>query len=378
MHRLFVMYITTLNLRSFRNYSELTLRPSDKLNILVGRNAQGKTSLLEAIYLLATAHSWRTGKDSELVQWGAERAYVSAEVSRRERNDMQVEVALGRSERKQIKINTIRQTKLAELLGQMNVLLIGSRDSTIVAGEPAQRRKFLDLELSQVRPQYCHLLVRYRKVLEQRNRLLRELSGRRRGDGLLEVWNGQLVDYGSEIIRRRLDFVARISDLARVIHAQLTEGGEELGVEYVSSTNAGGASSLQELAARFRDRLEEVRQDEVRRGVSLAGPQRDDVALTVNGVDTRIYGSQGQQRTVALSLRLAELELMEETAKEPPIVLLDDVMADLDEERRAHVFDMTVARCQTFATTVSLRLLEQDLVGQGRVFRLSEGRVTEE
>lgn len=372
------MYVRTLNLHNFRCYPTLKLRPNEGLNILVGKNAQGKTGLLEAIYLLATARSWRTGRDSELIHWDAEHAHVSAEVSRRERNDIHVEVTLGRSEKKQIRINTIRQTKLADLLGQVNVLLIDPQDTRIVGGEPSQRRKFLNLEISQLRPQYCHLLVNYKKVLEQRNRLLKDLSRRRSGDGVLDVLNEQLVTYGSGIVQRRLDFIARISDLAGVIHSQLTDEAEQLAVEYVSTIEPGGIRSGDELAARFRSRLAEVRGDEIKRGVSMVGPHRDDVVFTLNGIDARTYGSHGQQRTAALSLRLAELELMEEAAQGPPIVLLDDVMTDLDEERRAHVFEMTVGRCQTFATTASLRFFEQEFIGRGKVFRVSGGQVTEE
>lgn len=352
------------------------MQPREGLNILAGKNAQGKSSILEAIYLLATARSWRAGKDQEMVRWEADYAHVKGEIVRREQNDIEVEVSIGRTEKKQVKINTIRQTRMADLLGQVKVLFIGPQDLETVAGEPSERRKFLNLEISQLQPQYCHLLVNYKKVLDQRNKLLRDLAQRRMCDGVLDVLDEQLVLYGSQLLERRLSFLARASELARVIHSQLTDGAENLAVEYKASIGRIEGTSAAEVAERFREKLLEVRSEELRRGVTLAGPQRDDMTFAANGIDIRTYGSQGQQRTIALSLRLAELEMMEETAQEPPIVLLDDVMTDLDEDRRTHVFEMTIGRCQTFATTASLRFFEEEFLREGKLFEVGKGKVT--
>ena len=372
------MHIKRLILHNFRNYAELSIEPDPGLNILLGRNAQGKTSFLEAIYVIALARSWRAGRDSELVRWESDQARVSAEVGREEQNDISVEVILGRSEKKQVLINTIRQTRLADLMGQVNVLLIEPHDVEIVRGEPSHRRRFMNLEISQVQPLYCHLLVNYRKVLEQRNRLLKDLQARGCRDGVMEVLNVQLVDYGSKILDRRLNFVSRIAGLARDIHSRITEGSETMETKYHSRTSLDAADAVDQLAERLRSRLEEVRDEEIWRGITLVGPQRDDLIFTVNGVDARTYGSQGQQRTIALSLRLAELELMNETAKEPPIILLDDVMTDLDEGRRKQVFDMTRGRCQIFVTAASKRVFDHEFLAGGRVYRVAEGQVTAE
>ncbi|HUV05603.1 MAG TPA: DNA replication/repair protein RecF [Armatimonadota bacterium] len=372
------MHIQTLHLQNFRNYGEASIVPGPGLNVALGRNAQGKTSLLEAIYLLATARSWRAGRDSELMRWGAEHTRVSAEVARDERNDVEIEVVLGKAEKKQVRVNTIRQTRLSDLMSQMNVVLIEPRDVEIVRGEPSERRKFLNLEISQIQPQYCHLLVNYRRVLEQRNRLLRELQVKRLGDGELRAWDEQLVAYGARILERRLEFVRRAGALARIIHSQITDGAETLEAGYAPSLDLGSAEAAAELATALGAHLEQIRGEEIRRGMTLVGPQRDDVMFAVDGVDARVYGSHGQQRTIALSLRLAELELMEEAAGEPPIVLLDDVMTDLDEERRAHVFEMTRGRCQTFLTAANTRVLDPELLEGGRLFRVSGGQVIAE
>jgi len=372
------MHVSRLSLYNFRNCEEISMAPDPALNIILGKNAQGKTSLLEAIYVAATSRSWRAGKDSELIRWEADQAWIAAEIAREEQNDVVLEVVLSRSEKKQIKVNTIRQTRLAGLLGQANVVLIEPHDVEIVRGDPSRRRRFLNLEISQIQPQYCHLLLNYRKVVEQRNRLLKDLQGRRSGDGVLDVWNEQLVSYGARMLERRLAFVKHVGELARVIHSQITEGGEALEVRYSSGTDLSGAETAAELGGRLRGHLEELRGEEIGRGMTLVGPHRDDLVLTVNGVDARVYGSHGQQRTIALGLRLAELEVMEETAKEPPIILLDDVMTDLDEERRAHAFGMTRGRCQTFVTAASRGLFDREFLARGRIYRVSGGQVTVE
>lgn len=378
MRRSLTMHISQLILRNFRNYSETSVAPAPGLNIFLGKNAQGKTSILEAIYVLATSRSWRASKDPELIGWDADEARVSAEVIREEQNDIEIEVILSRSEKKQVKVNTIRQTRLADFMGQLNVVLIEPHDGEIVRGDPSERRKFLNLEISQIQPQYCRLLVSYRKVLEQRNRLLKNLQGKHSTDGVLDVWNEQLAHYGSRILERRLEFVHRIGELARVIHSQVTDGGENLEVKYVPSIDLGNAVTANGIAERMKGSLDQLRDEEIRRGITLVGPQRDDLSFLVNGVDARVYGSQGQQRTIALSLRLAELEVMEETAAEPPIILLDDVMTDLDEDRRAHIFEMTQGRCQIFITAASRRLFDEEFLSSGRIFRVSGGQVTAE
>ena len=375
------MHISHLDLLNFRVYEKLSFSPDRRMNILFGKNAQGKTSILEAIYLLATSRSWRAGKDSEMIHWGAEQARVFAGIIREEQNDVDVEVILNRSEKKQVSVNTIRQTKLADLMGKINVVLIEPHDVDIVRGDPSTRRKFLNLEISQIQPQYCILMANYRKVLDQRNRLLREMMHSGHTNGVLNVLNEQLVSYGSRIIERRLAFLNNIASIAGVIHSQITEGGETLEIKYSTSMDISVTDrelTIEDFAERFRNRLEEVRSEEIRRGVTLAGPQRDDIIFTVNGIDARVYGSQGQQRSIALSLRLAELDVMEESAQEAPIVLLDDVMTDLDEDRRAHVFEMTWGRCQTFITAASRRSFDQEFITGSRIFDVSKGKVTVE
>jgi DNA replication and repair protein RecF len=346
------------------------------VNVLIGKNAQGKTNVLEAIYMLATARSWRAGRDAELVRWGTSRGRILADVERDDQGDAEIEITLSTSEKKQIAVNTIRRTRLADFLGQVNVVLIEPFDVDIVRNDPSARRRFLNLEISQIQPEYCHLMVKYRKVLEQRNGYLKDIIRRHTSDGLIDVLNEQLVIYGSRIIERRLAFIRNLANISRVIHSQITEEKEVLSVEYSSRMKLEETEGRLELIAEaFRERLRELIPAEINRGVTLAGPQRDDLLLTVNGVDARVYGSQGQQRTIALSLRIAELAIMEESAGEPPIVLLDDVMTDLDEDRRAHVFRITLGRCQTFITGASKRVFDQPFLDCAKVYDVSDGKV---
>lgn len=369
------MFIDQIRLLKFRNYSEAGFSPDKELNILLGKNAQGKTSILEGIYMLATSKSWKAGKDTELVKWEEEAFRISAHVVREERNDIDIEIHYSKNNKKQVSINTVRQSKLSDIMGQVNVIVIEPEDVDIVRGEPTLRRRFMNTEISQIQPKYCHIFVSYKRILEQRNGLLKDLHRGHNTDGLLEVLNEQAVRYGSYLIKKRKEFLEKVGEISQKIHSEITEGKEQLEVKY--RPNIGDVDSLSEgeIAEAMRNRLEVVKGEEIRRGMTLAGPQRDDADFFLNGKEARIYGSQGQQRTIALSLRLAELEIMEENAGETPIVLLDDVMTDLDEERRAHIYQMTRGKCQTFMTASSRRLLDPEVLDGARVWEIEGGRV---
>jgi DNA replication and repair protein RecF len=369
------MRIYSLSLQNFRNYKETSFEANPGLNIFIGKNAQGKTSLLEAIYLLSTAKSWRAGRDAELIHWNADCARIAGRISRELRGDVDIEVVICRPDKKEVRVNTIRQARLAGIMGELNTVLIEPHDVDIVRGEPNLRRRFLNIEISQVQPQYCYLLINYKRVLEQRNRLLKDLQLKGSMNGVLDALTQQLVAYGARIIERRLQFVERLGSLARAVHSRITDGSESLEVRYVSSIRLDGRRGESEIQESFMEALCAGRSEELRRGSTLVGPHKDDLLFTVNGVNARVYGSQGQQRTIALSLRLAEVEVMKEVAKEPPVVLLDDVMTDLDEERRDHIFEMTAGQCQTFLTTASTRVLDDSILASGAMYRIVDGQV---
>jgi DNA replication and repair protein RecF len=373
------MRLTNLKLEDFRNYSRLTIEPGSGLNIVVGRNAQGKSNLLEAVYILATSKSTRASKDTELVRFGAGQARVTADVVRDKNSDIEVEMLLSITEKKSARVNGVRHTKLAEVIGQVNAVLFDSGDLEIIRGEPAIRRRFLDLEISQTSPRYVHALAAYRKTLEQRNRLLRDMREGRAGFSAYEVlpaWNQQLALHGARLVERRRQFLGRLGMLAADIHKTLSDERDVLDISYIPSFNIDDASDEAAVEARFIEALDSVMEEEIARGTTARGPQRDDIVFTVNGKDCRLFGSQGQQRTVALSLKLAERQLIEDLVGEPPILLLDDVLSDLDDVRRHHLFELTAqGGSQTFLSCTNLRAFSKGVLERSVVYTVTGGEV---
>lgn len=374
--------MTSLELENFRNYAHLRIEPSAGLNIFVGRNAQGKSNLLESLYILATSKSTRTTRDTELIRFDQIAATVAADVARQQSIDISIQLTVSQTEKKAARINGVRHTKLGEVIGQVNAVLFDSGDLEIIRGEPSVRRRFLDLEISQTSPRYVHALGSFRKALEQRNRLLRDLRDGRAGADAREclpAWNHQLISHGARLIARRRLFIDRLSQLAEEVHRILSDETDILKILYQPSFPIDDLTSDHAIEARYGEALEMSARDELARGTTLRGPQRDDVLFTVNGQDCRFFGSQGQQRTVALALKLAERQLIEELVGEPPLLLLDDVLSDLDDTRRRLLFDLTAhTGSQTFLSCTNLRAFSKDLLQNAAAFRVDHGEVTKQ
>ncbi|MBV9850041.1 MAG: DNA replication/repair protein RecF [Armatimonadetes bacterium] len=374
------MQVKQLRLENFRNYGALTIEPGAELNVFVGRNAQGKSNLLESLYVLATSKSTRAAKDTELIRFDQPFARVTAEVLRERNSDIQIALTLSQTEKKAARINGVRHTRLAEVIGQVNAVLFDSGDLEIIRGEPSVRRRFLDLEIAQTSPRYVHALGAFRKALEQRNRLLRDLRDGRAGRDArssLPAWNVQLAQHGALLVERRRRFLERLAQLAAGVHRTLSDERDTLEIAYVPSFALDEAAEAPAIRERFLDALASVEGEETARGTTLRGPQRDDVAFCVNGQDCRLYGSQGQQRTVALSLKLAERQLIEEIVGEPPLLLLDDVLSDLDDARRRHLFDLTArAGSQTFLSCTNLRAFSKGVLERATIYAVTAGEVS--
>ncbi len=374
------MQTKILELDNFRNYASLRIEPIGGLNIFAGRNAQGKSNLLESLYILATSKSTRAAKDAELIRFDQPSARIKAEVHRDKAPDLDIEMLLSHTEKKAARINGLRHTRLAEVIGQVNAVLFDSGDLEIIRGEPSVRRRFLDLEIAQTSPRYVHALGAYRKALEQRNRLLRDCrDGRMSADtrGSLFAWNEQLAQHGARLVERRRLFLERLAAIAEDVHQTLSDKRDHLRIVYLPSFPLDDIADAESIQARFLQALELVAQDELMRGTTLRGPQRDDVSFTVNGQDCRAFGSQGQQRTVALSLKLAERQLIEELVGEPPLLLLDDVLSDLDDARRRLLFDLTAqAGSQTFLSCTNLRAFSPAVLERAAVYDVDSGIVT--
>jgi len=373
------MRVVSLELEQFRNYAKQNLSPGPGLNILVGRNAQGKSNVLEAIYVLATSKSTRAGKDTELIQFACVSGRIHAEIDRERSPEVTVEYVFSNVEKKSARVNGVRHAKLAEVVGQFNAVLFDSGDLEIIRGEPSIRRRFLDLEIGQTSPRYLTALGQYKKSLEQRNRLLKDLRDGRGGPTLrdsLGVWSHQVAIHGARLMERRRLFLTRLASIAADIHESLSDGQDHLQIRYIPSFPVGGLDDGPAMHGHFLEVLRADAGEELARGVTLHGPHRDDLTFLVNDKECRLYGSQGQQRTVALSVKLAERQLIEEMVGEPPVLLLDDVLSDLDDIRRGHLFAQTArAGSQTFLSCTNLRSFPPDVLSAATVYTVKEGIV---
>jgi DNA replication and repair protein RecF len=327
------MQLTRLALSNFRNYAELDVEPPPGLNLLVGVNAQGKSNLLEAIAMLGTGKSFRTGRDVDTVREGTESAVVRGEARVRAGNvNLACTIAKGgRSTRKVYTING-RDVRYSSFLGRLRVVTFVPADLQLAGGAPALRRAFLNVALSQAEPRYYRDLVRYRNALAQKNALLRAAVPL--DAELLAIYDRALVEAGTQIMLARERFIRELAEAARNAHAQFTRGAERLDVGYDANV-AFEAATAETVAASFDARLAAVAESERQRRTSVAGPHRDDLSLTLDRRSLAAYGSQGQQRTAVLALKIAEYGVLRENAGEAPLLLLDDVLSELDEERAA-------------------------------------------
>lgn len=352
---------------------EVDLKLNPSLNLFIGPNAQGKTNILESIYYLGTGTSHRTSHDQDLIQWEADYLYLKASFRKRNR-EMTISIGYNGA-KKEIKVDNNPIQKMSDLMGYVNVVIFSPEDLQMVKGSPNFRRRFLNLEISQVNPYYFHNLQKYNQVLQQRNLLLKEIRETRKKRDLLFVWDQQLIDLGSRLIKKRLEAIEKLDILARLVHRKITNGRENLVLGYESALGEiSNRMSREEILAIFEKRVQEVQNEEVRRGVTLLGPQRDDLSLTVNEINIRQFGSQGQQRTTALALKIAELEFMKSEIGEYPLLLLDDVFSELDTGRKAHLLEVIRDRIQTFVTSTDVDSLS-DMQGKHNLFNIKDGQV---
>jgi DNA replication and repair protein RecF len=366
------MILQRIQLQSFRNYVSQTVDFGPAVNLVMGPNGQGKTNLLEAITLLSSTKSFRTSRDIEMIAWDQPEGRTKGEIYRTARPDAELEIRIRREEGKQVLVNHTAMPRVADMIGQLNLVTFWVEDIEIARGAPDVRRRFLNIEISQISPQYCYQLAGYRRVIEQRNRLLKQLSARGSANGSLTAWNRQLIAYGAPIMERRRDFLQQLQGAAAEAHAHLTDGAEQLEVVYEPSFVMEGITE-----ERFQGQLADNQDEEIRRGVTLYGPHRDDVLFLLNGRDARVYGSLGQQRSVTLSLRIAELKLMLEAIGEEPVVVMDDIFAELDRSRTARLLELVLPDRQSIlATTEEARLPTAETMRDVRRFAVRSGRIT--
>lgn len=365
------MFLKELDIKHFRNYGQQKLTFNQNITLFLGQNAQGKTNLMESIYVLALTKSHRSTKDKEWINWDEEFSWIKATVQRK-RGPLQLEIQLT-GKGKKAKINGLEQKKLSDYIGAMNVVMFAPEDLSIVKGTPQQRRKFIDMEIGQVSPMYIHLLSQYQKVLTQRNQCLKDAFKNKKYIGFLDVLNEQLAELAVKIISRRIDFLEKMGIWANNVHQDITQRKETLTIQYHPSFSVDPLLPQSESIAQFVQQLEQLKEKELVRGTTLLGPHRDDLSFHINGTNVQQYGSQGQQRTTALSLKLAEIQLIYEEIGEYPILLLDDVLSELDASRQSHLLDAIKDKVQTFVTATGVEGLHHQTLEDASIFRVQSG-----
>ncbi len=367
------MFIKGIHLRNFRNYKKLDIDFSESFNVLFGENAQGKTNILEAIYLCASGRSHRTPIDNELVKFGEKYYYVKIDLVKKD-TEYEIEIQYEINSKKRIKINDVPQKKLGSLMGKLNAVMFSPEDLLIIKEGPAERRRFIDIAISQLKPAYFYDLQQYSKILAQRNTLLKDIQNDKALLDTLEVWNENLVKTGSRIIKARKEFIKILSSIAEEKHGRLTDNKEKLGLKYVSSVKIDGVDSLEDIEKVFMMTLKNSLTREIYKGTTLTGPQRDDVQILLNENDAKHYGSQGQQRTAVLSLKLSEVEIMKRDSNEYPVLLLDDVMSELDSSRQKYLFE-NLDDIQGFITGTEYDFFIGKKLKQNKIFHVNNGNV---
>lgn len=359
------MFIKRLKMLNYRNYNALDIELCPNVNVFMGDNAQGKTNILEAIYYCAFAKSHRTSKDKELINWNGEHAFISVDVGR-ERLDKRIDISILKDGKKSIRINKIKIKKIGELFGNFNVVMFSPEDLRIIKDSPGVRRKFIDMELCQLNPKYYYNLVQYNKVLNERNILLRN---RNTSSEMLEIYDMQLVEFGYNIIRDRIKYIESLNKYAEKIHSDITSGKEKINFKYISTIK-----DLENIKENFYTLLEKNRSKDCDRGITSIGPHRDDFFVYINDIDTKSYGSQGQQRTAVLTMKFSSLEIIKELTGEFPVLLLDDVLSELDFNRKKYILS-TIGQIQTIITCTGIEDLYEYLDEKAKVFKVKNGEI---
>lgn len=336
------MVIESIELKNYRNYDELHMDFNQGTNILYGDNAQGKTNILESVYVCCTTKSHRGSKDREMIQFEREESHIKLNLLKHD-VPYRIDMHLKKNKPKGVAINGIPIKRASELFGIVNVIFFSPEDLNLIKNGPSERRRFIDLELCQLNKLYVHALIQYNKVLVQRNKLLKELVFKPEYESTLDIWDMQLIQYGSEIIKYRESFIQQLNSIIKGIHLQLSGEKETLHLVYEPDV----------LIKNFEETLKRNRCQDIKQRTTLTGPHRDDISFIINEIDIRRFGSQGQQRTAALSLKLAEIEIVKTLTKDDPILLLDDVLSELDSGRQNHLL-AEINHIQTFITCTGL------------------------
>ncbi|WP_141434448.1 DNA replication/repair protein RecF [Bacillus sp. 03113] len=366
------MFIEQLHLKNYRNYKSLDVQFENKVNVILGENAQGKTNVLESIYVLAMAKSHRASNDKELILWDEEYAKIEGRIIKKH-GALPMQLVISKNGKK-AKSNHIEQQKLSQYVGSINVVMFAPEDLNLVKGSPQVRRRFIDMEIGQVSSIYLHDMGQYQKILQQRNHYLKLLqTNKQKDETMLEILTEQFIQMAVKIVSKRLGFLALLEKWAVPIHKGISRGLETLKIKYKPSVDVSDDQELSKMIEVYEQKFLAVKKREIERGVTLFGPHRDDLLFFVNDRDVQTFGSQGQQRTTALSIKMAEIELIHSEIGEYPILLLDDVLSELDDYRQSHLLNTIQGKVQTFVTTTNVDGIHHQTLKEASTFIVEHG-----
>ena len=357
------MTIKSLELENFRNYETLSLKFDKGTNILTGENAQGKTNILEALYICSTTKSHKGSKDSEIINFNSDESHIKTIIDKND-EDVVIDFHLRKNKSKVIALNHEKLKKTSELIGILNVVLFSPEDLNIIKGGPAFRRTFIDMQICRLDSSYVFNLSNYNKIIDQRNKLLKDIYFQPALKETLFIWDSQLQSYGSQVIKKREEFVKELNDIVKEIHYKLTGNKEYIDIKYEPDTKED----------EIEKKLKENAERDLKSKATSSGPHRDDFIININGIDARKYGSQGQQRTAALSLKLAEIDIIKKKTGENPILLLDDVLSELDSNRQNMLLE-SIKNIQTIITCTGLDDFINDSFKIDKIFVVEKGKV---
>lgn len=349
------MFIKSLKLKSYRSYENFEFEFDDGLNILVGKNAQGKTNVLEAIFFAIIGKSFKTSKEKEVIKWDSQNAYVDA-IFQKKYREVEVELFFDNAHKKTIKIDKIAIRKIGELMGSANAVFFSPEELKLVKESPDERRRFMNIDISQTNKRYFYLIGRYEKVLANRNKLLKSSSDINVIKESIDIWDRALADLAEKIAYERKKFIEELAPYAKLAHEYISGGKEQIEIKYISSFEENYAANMVKALAKNLEK-------DFKLGYTTVGVHRDEIDIYLNGVEVKNFGSQGQQRTVALSMKLAELEIIKNRVGEYPILLLDDVFSELDKERRKKLLKFTsktqtIITCTEFDENIKAKIFE--------------------
>ena len=368
------MIVKSLKIKNYRNFKEAEIELNDLLNIFIGDNGQGKTNLMESVYLTSIGRTFRLNTENELINFNENKSVIEVNMLKNNHN-IKIELQLEKNKKKQVLINGVKLDKTSEMIGILNNVIFTPDDMKIIKGSPVERRKFINIDISQIKPKYKYLLNKYKKVCSERNIILKNYYTKTQNKDIMSIWDDYLVNVGTDIILYRLDYINKLKNYAVNIYAEISGNREKFDLNYLCNIGNINYMDKDEIKKIFYEKINSNIHHEIQYGTTMYGPHRDDIIIKTNDRECKYFGSQGQQRSAILAIKLAEIEIIKEEIGEYPVLLLDDVLSELDNNRKGFLMNY-VREIQTFITTTDdhdLNILTKDY--NKKKFHINEGKI---